>query len=74
MTELADPDFRLEQVAFNEGSKTWKVVVSFLVDKKNPLQGVSSAFLSDFKYDRIYKQLIIDELGNIKAMDQVEMA
>lgn len=68
MSTLKDPDFRLEQAVFEEKEKLWRVAVSFLVERKNPFQTPTSDFLANWKYERIYKELQIDDKDRVISM------
>ncbi len=57
-------DFRLEQVKKNKEEDSWDVVVSYLLSNinisKSPLSALGS---NSLPYERVYKQVKIDEEG-----------
>lgn len=65
---LENSDFRLEQFKFDAKEKEYHVVVSFLLEIKNqndsPLAKLSA---SNFKFERVYKELTIDEQGLVQG-------
>lgn len=61
ISTVENPDFRLEEAVYNKQSDTWDVVVSYLVDNLNPGQNPLESFLPQFRYQRIYKRLEIDQ-------------
>ena len=65
---LEQADFRLEQFTFDSTEKEYHVVVSFLLENKNtdasPLAKLSSF---NFKFERVYKELTIDEQGIVQG-------
>ena len=61
----AEPlDFRLEQVEYDQVSSSWRVVVSYLVEKKytSPLEEKMNIFP---KHERVYKALEIDKNNEV---------
>ncbi|WKN43984.1 hypothetical protein [Tunicatimonas pelagia] len=57
-------DFRLEQAERNDKDNLWEIVVSYLVENKNPVvnRSLSPLSMSDVhKYNRIYKSVKIDD-------------
>lgn len=65
LSSLEDADFRLEQAEYNKEEKIWDIVVSYLVEKTNKSESPLGAFTSGLKYDRVYKQVKIDENNNV---------
>jgi hypothetical protein len=65
---LEEADFRMEQFTFDSNKKEYHIVVSFLLENKNssdsPLAKLSS---SNFKFERVYKELTIDEQGVVQG-------
>ncbi|TVP48119.1 MAG: hypothetical protein EA341_11580 [Mongoliibacter sp.] len=58
LSTVQEPDFRLEQAVFNEHTKEWDIVVSFLVDNTN--QRTSPFELPGLKNQRIFKKLKVN--------------
>ncbi|MEM6845545.1 MAG: hypothetical protein AAF632_25245 [Bacteroidota bacterium] len=57
-------DFRLEQAERNNKDNLWEVVVSYLVENRNPVVNRSSLSVGIkdvHKYDRIYKSVKIND-------------
>ncbi len=71
LTEVPEPDFRLEQAVFQEEEDLWDVVVSFLVirhalqQNKVAANGGGSFFLPE--YERVYKRLKIDSNQQVQG-------
>lgn len=61
LTNVVNPDFRLEQAEYNKGRKIWEVVMSFLVDNANKRPTPLNSIFNDLPYDRIYKRLEITD-------------
>jgi len=59
LSNLDDPDFRLEQAEYLDDEQLWEIVVSYLVENTNPRNTSLSVLTSEFKYHRIYKRLKI---------------
>jgi hypothetical protein len=72
MSNLENPDFRLEQAVFLEDENIWEIVVSFLVENTNPKNSPFVAMTSEFKFERIYKRLKIDENKKVVAFFMFE--
>ena len=60
LSTVANPDFRLEQVQYDEKHNQWEVVVSYLVENTNKRTNSLGIPISEFQFYRIYKKLIID--------------
>lgn len=65
LSPLDDADFRLEQAEYNKEKKVWEIVVSYLVENTNKPESPLGAFSASLKYNRIYKQVKIDEDKNV---------
>lgn len=65
LSPLQDADFRLEQAEYNKEDKVWEIVVSYLVENTYKPESPLGAFSSGLKYDRVYKQVKIDENKNV---------
>lgn len=68
LSNLTNPDFRLEQAEYNKSDKSWDIVVSYLVDntnkRLNPLT-TTPTLTTEFQYHRIYKKVKIDDNKHI---------
>jgi hypothetical protein len=64
LSTLQDPDFRLEQAEYDEGSKTWDIVVSYLVENTNK-RSITIAIMPEFQFHRIYKKIRINDKKEI---------
>lgn len=63
---VEDSDFRLEQAEYNKKDNFWEIVVSYLVEKTNkPMKSLANLTGVEFKYDRIYKTLKINQSGEV---------
>ncbi len=61
-----DSDFRLEQAEYNKKENFWEIVVSYLVEKTNkPMKSLANLTGTEFKYDRIYKTVKINDSGEV---------
>ncbi len=58
LTTVPNPDFRLEQAVFNDQTKVWDIVVSYLVE--NSSQGLITIDLPSLKNQRIFKKLKVN--------------
>lgn len=65
LSPLQEADFRLEQAEYNKEDKVWEIIVSYLVENINKSESPLGAFSSGLKYDRVYKQVKIDEDKNV---------
>lgn len=65
LSPLDEADFRLEQAEYNKEDKVWEIVVSYLVENTNKSVSPLGAFTAGLKYDRVYKQVKIDEDKNV---------
>lgn len=73
LSELSDPDIRLEQAEFIKKDRCWEIVVSYLVANTNKRIsssgfGALGSHAVDFQYYRIYKKLKINENKEIMGM------
>lgn len=65
---LENADFRLEQFTFNSNEKEYHVVVSFLLENKNPADSpLAKLSSSNFRFERVYKEFTIDEQGKVQG-------
>lgn len=60
ITSIPDPDFRLEQAEFKKEEGVWDIVVSYLVENTNKRNVSIPALAAFVPYQRMYKQLKID--------------
>lgn len=58
-------DFRLEQAEFDKKSQEWDVVVSFLLENTNQATNPFAPLIAGLKYERVYKKLKLDSVGNL---------
>lgn len=61
ITEVSNPDFRLEQAVYNKESHDWEVVVSYLVKNTNSRQHPFGFDLPTLQLERIYQKLRIND-------------
>lgn len=66
LTTVENPDFRLEQVVFNDSEKEWEIVVSFLVQNPNMKKSVLEIPSFILEFERIYKRLKINSQKEVK--------
>jgi len=60
LSNLENPDFRLEQAEYKKTEKNWEIVVSYLVENTN--KRTSGLFVtSEFQFHRIYKKIKIGD-------------
>jgi len=60
LSKVTNPDFRLEQVVYDEVKMEWEVVVSYLVENSNKRTNPLGLPTSEFQFYRIYKKLRIN--------------
>ncbi len=60
LSKVSNPDFRLEQVEYDDSKKHWDVVVSYLVEDVNKRANPLGIPISEFQFYRIYKRLKIN--------------
>lgn len=60
LTDVSNPDFRLEQAIYDKESRSWEVVVSWLVKNAQVGPQFIEALLPGFETTRIYKKLTIN--------------
>lgn len=65
LSPLEEADFRLEQAEYNKEDEIWEIVVSYLVENTNKSESPLGTLSSRLKYDRVYKQVKIDEDKNV---------
>ena len=68
LSKLPNPDFRLEQVEYDEKNNEWNVVVSFLVENTNKRTIPFGIPVSDFEFNRIYKKLKINKENKVTGL------
>lgn len=68
LSNVDNPDFRLEQAEYIESTEVWEIVVSYLVENTNKKTSPIAALTPEFPYFRIYKKLKIDKNKNITGL------
>ena len=72
---VENPDFRLEEVKYDQDNKLWDITVSYLAENTNEKTSSFHMITSPmYKYERIYKRLTIDEDKNITGLYIFEKA
>lgn len=72
LTTISDPDFRLEQAVFNEETRMWEIVVSFLIREPQQPSIIPSLKVYHLLQSRTYKKLILSEDYEIKGFYMYE--
>jgi hypothetical protein len=72
LTSVSNPDFRLEQIVYNESIEDWEVVVSFLVENTNKRTNPLGIPTSEFQFHRIYKKLKMNKDNEITGLYMFE--
>ncbi|EOZ96986.1 hypothetical protein A33Q_1904 [Indibacter alkaliphilus LW1] len=68
LTTVENPDFRLEQAEYNETTKEWDIIVSFLVQNTNLRKTVFEIPSFSLEYERIYKRLKINSQKEVMGL------
>lgn len=64
LTDVVNPDFRIEQAEYLKKENVWEIVVSYLVSNVNKPKS-RFATLADFDYLRMYKKLRINDNNEV---------
>ncbi len=68
LTNVDNPDFRLEQAEFDKKNEEWDLVVSFLVERTNKRTNPLGFPSAEFQYNRIYKRLKINSENQLAGL------
>lgn len=68
LSKVPNPDFRLEQVIYDEEKEEWDVVISYLVENTNKRTNPLGIPTSEFQFYRIYKKLRINSVKEVIGM------
>ena len=68
LTNVENPDFRLEQAEYDKKNEEWDLVVSFLVERTNKRTNALGIPSSEFQYNRIYKRLKINSDNQLAGL------
>lgn len=65
LTTIQNPDFRLEQAEYNDTTKEWDIIVSYLVDNANQSQNILN--LPRLNNYRTFKKVTINSKKEVKG-------
>ncbi len=60
LSNLSNPDFRLEQAELISNENVWEIVVSFLVENTNKKISPFGSLTAEYQFHRMYKKVKIN--------------